>query len=136
MKELPQGSGAHAAKHTRKVLTLEVDGSEAMIAFSPAVLGAMQNLHARVVTHGDEKFDDDAAHILKKMADGKPMSVEQTLSCLVTVCAEAGQCYAKTGDRGVYEALHGVEAALNAMDGNALPTTVTISRRQAKGPSS
>ena len=75
---------------------------------------------------GMRRFDSDAALILRDMAYGKPMSAEQTLSLLGTVSAEAGECYARTGDFKVHEALRGVTEALNAMDGNERPVTLTI----------
>jgi hypothetical protein len=117
---------AHAEKHGRKPSRVELDGSEATITLSPSVLEALQNLHALALAHGPEKFDDDAAQILKSMAYGKPRSVEQTLSLFSTVCAEAGACYVKTDDFKVHEALNGLTSALNAMDGNECPVTVTI----------
>jgi len=116
----------HTAKYARK--RLEVHGSEATVTFSPAVLEALQNLHALAVAHGPEKFDDDAAHILKDMAHGKPWLMDQALSALATVCAEAGQCYAKTDDWNMHEALNGVRLALNGAD----PVTLTIEPK-AKG---
>jgi hypothetical protein len=134
MGELPQKSGAHAAKHGRKAPRLEFDGSEATITFSPAVLEAMQDLHARALAHGHEKFDDDAAQILRDMAYGKPMSVGVTLSALVAVSREAERCYAETGDKGIDLALHRVETTLNGLDGNALPTT-TVTITKARGRS-
>jgi hypothetical protein len=117
---------AHAEKHGRKPSRVELDGSKVQVTFSPSVLEGLQDLHALAVYHGHEKFDGDAAQILKSMAYGKPMSAEQTLSMLTTVCAEAGACYAKTGDFKVHEALRGVTEALNAMDGNERPVTLTI----------
>ena len=69
------------------------------------------------------------------MAYGKPISVDGAMSCLVTVAAVAGRCYAKTGDGKVYDALHGLETALNGMDGNVIPTAVTVeSVAKGKGP--
>jgi len=99
----------HRAAVQRKSSGMEIDGSEATITLSPAVLEAMQNLHARAIIHGQEKFDGDVAEILKSMAYGKPLSVEQTLSSLVTVSAEAGECYGKTGDWEVANALKGCD---------------------------
>jgi hypothetical protein len=131
--ELPHKTGAHARKHGRKGSCLEVYGDEAKIVFSPAVLEAMQELHARALAHGHERFDDDAAHILKDMAYGKPMSVGTTLSALVTVCRIAENCYAATGDRHLDEALHAVQTALNGLDGNALPTTTVNLKLKTRG---
>jgi hypothetical protein len=131
MKESPQKSGTHTAKHRRKASTLEVDGFQAMIRFSPAALEAMQELHALALAHGHEHFDGDVADILKDMAYGKPLPVSQALSLLATVSAEAGVCSEKTGDSKVRDALSVVEKTLNGMN-DAHPTTVTIEPK-AKG---
>lgn len=83
-----------AAVQERKSSAVEIDGSGATITLSPAVLEAMQGLHTLAVHHGKNgNFDRDAADVLKTMAYGKPLSVEQTLSSLVMVSAEAGECY-------------------------------------------
>ena len=135
MDEPPQKSGAHTAKHGRKTSTMEVAGSEATIRFSPAVLDALQHLHGQALAHGHEKFDQDAASILRGMAYGQTMPLEQTLSCLVTVCAEAGKCHVKTGGFRVLQALERVQSSLNGAlqeSMNANPTTLTIGPK-AKG---
>jgi hypothetical protein len=123
-QELPEKS-MHAAKHGRKAL-LQIDGDSAMFEFNPAALEVMQELHSLALSHGHDSFDADAARIVKDLAYGKPITVAGAMSCMVTVAREAGECYARTGDNRVYEALHDLESALNGLDGNSIPTTVSF----------
>jgi hypothetical protein len=125
----------HAAK-LRPKPTVQVEGSEAMFRFNPAALEALQELHALALVHGPHQFDVDAALILKDMAYGNPITVDGAMSCLVTVASEAGRCYLKTGDNRVYEALNDLTTALNGLDGNAVPTAVTVesvAKRKGRG---
>jgi hypothetical protein len=131
VKERAMSGRLHEAKHAQK--GAEFDGDEARITFSPAVLEAMQELHSRALAHGHEKFDDDAAQILRDMAYGKSMSVGGTLSALVTVCREAERCLAETGDKGIDLALHRIETTLNGLDRNPLPTTTVTIKLRARG---
>ncbi len=120
-----------AEKHGRKASRGESDPSGVVIAFGPSVLDALQDLHALAVVHGPEKFDGDAAEILKSMAYGRPHLIGQTLSLLATVCAEAGACYAKTGDDKIHDALREVSKSFDTMVENTPPLTLTKPRGRA-----
>jgi hypothetical protein len=102
-------SSTHAAKLGPK--TLELDGEDVMIHFSPQVVQAMKKLH-ELVRGNHEKFDDDVAGILESFASGKPCDVPTALGFLMTVSRETGECRQKTGDDSIRNALENVITAL------------------------